>query len=73
MKWRWAALDTMPFLGFTIGILILTWWVTLPIGNLWLLMLSRIVMAALLYAGIMWISGAKIMRETIGYLIHKKS
>ena len=72
MKWRWAAMDTMPFLGFTIGILVLTWWATKPIENLWLLMLSRIVMAALLYAGIMWISGARIMRETIGYLLHKK-
>jgi hypothetical protein len=35
-------------------------------------MLSRIGMAALLYAGIMWISGAKIMRETTSYLLHKK-
>ena len=72
MKWRWAALDTMPFLGFTIGILALTWWITLPIENLWCLMLSRMAIAALLYGGIMWISGAKIMRETIGYLLHKK-
>ena len=72
MKWRWAALDTMPFLFFTIGILGFTWWITLPIENLWCLMLSRMAIAALLYGGIMWISGAKIMRETIGYLLHKK-
>ncbi|MBQ8274889.1 MAG: lipopolysaccharide biosynthesis protein [Bacteroidaceae bacterium] len=73
MKWRWAAMDTMPFLGFSIAVLAFTWWITLPIENLWALMLSRIAMAALLYAGIMWISGAKIMREAIGYILHKKS
>lgn len=71
LRWRWAASDTMPFLLFTIAILAFTWWVTLPIENLWLLMITRIVMAASLYAGLMWISGAKIMRETIGYLLHK--
>lgn len=72
MKWRWVALDTMPFLGFTLGILAFTWWITLPIENLWALMLSRIALAATLYAGIMWISGAKIMREAVDYLIHMK-
>ena len=66
-------MDTMPFRGFTIAVLAFTWWITLPIENLWALMLSRIAMAALLYAGIMWISGAKIMGEAIGYILHKKS
>lgn len=70
LRWRWAALDTMPFLFFTLAVLAVTWWLTRPIENLWLLMLSRIVMAAALYTGIMWMSGARIMRETIGYLLH---
>ena len=71
LRWRQAALDTLPFLGFTVAVLGFTWWVTLPIGNLWLLMLARILLAAVLYAGIMWASGARIMRETMGYLLHR--
>jgi hypothetical protein len=35
-------------------------------------MLSRIVMAATLYAGIMWLSGAKIMRESIKYIMKRE-
>jgi O-antigen/teichoic acid export membrane protein len=73
MKWRWAALDVMPYLGFTIAILAFSWWITLSIDGLWTLMLSRIAIAVLLYSGLMWISGAKIMREAIGFIIHKKS
>ncbi len=71
MRWRWVAMDTLPFLGFTVGVLALTWWVTQPIANLWLLMSARIVLATVLYAGIMWASGARIMREAMGYLLHR--
>jgi len=35
-------------------------------------MVCRIIMAAILYAGIMWVSGAKIMRETVGYLFKSR-
>lgn len=71
LKWMWAAMDILPFLCFTLCILAFTWWATRPLTNLWVLMLSRILLAAVLYAGIMWISGAKIMRETMEYLLHK--
>ncbi len=67
-----ALRDTVPFLVFTLIVLGLTWWLTKGIDNLWLLLLSRIVLAAILYGGIMWLSGAKIMRETIHYLFNKK-
>jgi len=38
---------------------------------MWLRMMCRIILAATLYAGIMWLSGAKIMRETIEYIAHR--
>ena len=63
-----ALKDTVPFLVFTIVVLAFTWWLTKGIGNLWLLLLSRILLAAVLYGGIMWLSGAKIMREAIQYV-----
>jgi len=67
-----ALKDIMPFLVFTLAVLGLTWWLTCGIENLWLLLISRILIAAMLYAGIMWVSGAKIMRETIHYIFKRR-
>ena len=64
-----ALKDIMPFLVFTLAVLGVTWWLTCGFANLWLLLISRVLIAAALYAGIMWLSGAKIMRETIHYFI----
>ncbi len=64
-----ALKDIMPFLVFTLAVLGVTWWLTCGFVNLWLLLISRVLIAAALYAGIMWLSGAKIMRETIHYFI----
>ena len=72
LRWHWVALDILPFLFFTIGVLAITWWITQTIDNLWLLMISRIVLAVVLYTSIVWISRAKIMRETMDYILHKK-
>ena len=71
LRWREALKDILPFLLFTLIVHSFTWWVTSGISIMWLRMVSRIVMAAVLYAGIMWLSGAKIMRETVGYLAHR--
>ena len=64
-----ALRDVMPFLVFTLAVLAVTWWLTNDITNLWLLLTSRILIAAALYGGIVWLSGAKIMREAIHYII----
>ncbi len=68
-----AMKDILPFLVFTLAVLALTWWLTSGFTNLWLLLISRIIIAAVLYAGIMWVSGAKIMREAIQYIFRMKS
>ena len=65
-----ALRDTVPFLALTLAVLALTWWLTRGIGSLWLLLVSRILLAAVLYCGLVWLSGAKIMREAIHYMIH---
>ena len=67
-----ALKDTVPFLVFTLLVLGLTWWLTKGIENLWLLLISRVLIAAALYAGTMWLSGAKIMRESIHYIFNRK-
>jgi len=68
-----ALKDIMPFLVFTLAVLALTGWLTSGITNLWLLLFSRILIAAVLYGGIMWVSGAKIMREAIQYVLRMKN
>lgn len=68
-----ALRDVVPFLLFTLLVMGLTWWLTRSITNLWLLLISKILIAATLYAGIMWLSGAKIMRESVQYILHKKN
>lgn len=86
LVWQWWAhklvglrlwhvvLDVAPFLVFTLLVLGFTWWATLPLRHMPLvLLLSRIALAAVLYAGIMWLSGAKIMKESIDYLRHKQT
>lgn len=72
LRWREALKDILPFLVFTLLVHSFTWWATNGISIMWLRMISRIIMAATLYAGIMWISGAKIMRESIQYLVKSK-
>jgi len=72
LRWRDVLKDTLPFLLFTLMVHSFTWWATNGIPIMWLRMVSRIFMAATLYAGIMWISGAKIMRESIQYLVKSK-
>ena len=63
--------DVVPFLVFTLLVMAATWWLTRGISNLWWLLISKIVIAATLYAGIMWISGARIMRESIQYIFKR--
>lgn len=69
----WSVLkDVVPFLVFAAGVMVFTWWVTRPIENIYLLLCAKIVIAAVLYVGITYISGARIMRESINYLRKKK-
>lgn len=63
--------DILPFLFFTVLVMGVTWWITRNIANPWLLLASKILIAIALYAGLMWLSGAKIMRESIDFLIHR--
>ena len=65
--------DILPFFIFTVLVMATTWWLTRGIENLWTLLFCKIGIASLLYGGIMWLSGAKIMRESIQYIFHKNN
>lgn len=61
-------MDILPFLCIAGGIMIATHYLTLSIANIYLLFASKILIAAVLYIAIMWLSGAKTFRESLQYL-----
>ena len=68
----WEALsDVLPFLLLSAACMALTWWITSPIESLWLLLVAKVVLAAVFYVTAIWISGARIMRESVDYLLHR--
>ena len=67
-----ALKDLLPFAVITAMVLFATYHLTACIANAYLLMLSKIAVAALLYMGIMWLSGAKIFKESIQFLFKRK-
>jgi O-antigen/teichoic acid export membrane protein len=63
--------DTMPFLLAAAAVMAVTYAVTLPVGNLWLLLLTRIVVAAVLYYAVMRGLNVAILRECIQFIRKK--
>jgi uncharacterized membrane protein len=62
----------MPFLLTAAVVMIITYFVTLPITTLWLLLLCRIAMASILYLGIMRLLNVTILNECIEMVKGKK-
>ncbi len=63
-----ALRDVLPFMLTAVAVMAFTWWATKNIQDLYLLFAAKVLMAASLYIGIMWLSGARILREAVGYL-----
>lgn len=68
-----ALKDVVPFALAAAGVMLATHWITRPLTNLYLLLPAKVVVAAALYGGVMWLSGAVTFRESLQYLFHKKS
>ena len=64
-------MDIVPFLVIAGSVMVVTYFLTLKINNIHLLFISKIIIAALLYILIMWMSGAKTFKESIQYLNNK--
>ena len=60
--------DILPFAFTAAVVMVVTGFVTLSIENLWLLLLSRVVIAAVLYYGVMRIAGAVILKECLAFI-----
>jgi O-antigen/teichoic acid export membrane protein len=72
----WSALaDILPFFLLAAGVMAFTWYITMPIQNIFLALGVKIALAFSLYTGLSYLSGAQIMRETLDYIkhLHRKS
>lgn len=63
--------DITPFLVVAAMSMVVAYFVTQQIANIYLLLIAKVIVAAALYLGTMWLMGAKIMRECIGYLLKR--
>ena len=64
-------LDTMPFMLAALAVMVATYFLTITIDSLPLLLISRIVLAALLYFAVMKAARVKILDECIRYFSKK--
>lgn len=64
--------DILPFMLISLLTMLVTYFITKDIENLILLLVSRVLLAAVIYVGILWLMKAEILRECVGYLKKKK-
>ena len=65
--------DVFPFLGISILCMGCTYQITRGIENIYLMFIAKIIVAAALYASIMYLTKATVFRESLHYLFqHKK-
>lgn len=63
-----ALKDILPFMLIAAATMLATYFLTRSIENLYLLLAARIIIAAVIYISTLWILGANILKECIGYL-----
>ena len=63
--------DIVPFGLAAAGVILVTGYLTTSITNLWLLLLCRVVVAAILYLLVMKVARAKILDETLDFVRNK--
>ena len=67
-KLSFLLMDILPFAIIAGGVMVITYHFTLFIDNLYLLFISKVFLAGLLYIAIMWLSKAKTLKECWLYL-----
>lgn len=65
--------DILPFGIIAALVMLATHWLTVYIEWIWLLFITRIMLAASLYLLCMWASGAVTFKESINYLLKKRN
>lgn len=60
--------DVLPFALAATAVMLFTGWATATVSPLWLLLVVRVALAAVLYVGIMWIARVQILKECLKFL-----
>ncbi len=66
-----ALKDILPFLLVAAATMVITYFATCWIEHLVLLLVARILLASIIYLGTLWLLGAKILKESVSYLLKK--
>ena len=66
-----ALKDILPFAFISLAIMIVTWYLTMSISNIYLLLISRIILAATFYIAIMKLFKVKMMEECINFFVKR--
>ncbi len=70
LRWRDALKDVVPFFAFALGVMLLCGWFTWAMEISWLRLVIRIILAIILYVGLLWVARAQILRDSIHYVFH---
>ena len=73
LRLREAVSDLFPFAATAALVMAATAFVTSPLDNVYLLFAVKILVAAALYVGVMWLFGSSTLKECAGYLRKKRS
>jgi hypothetical protein len=63
--------DTMPYCFIMLGVLVITYLISKNISNIYILFISKVFIAVILYSFLTYVSGSKIFRESLNFLIPK--
>ena len=72
LRFRHTAKDVVPFMLCGAGVMALTYMATLTIGNLYLLLSVRVLVAAVLYYGVMRLLNVAILHECMQFIKKKR-
>ena len=64
----YLGVDILPFLFIAACVMTATYYFTLSISNIYLLFVSKITIAAIMYLLTMWASGVNTFKESLQYL-----
>ena len=73
LKLRHALMDILPYAAIAATVMVITYYTTRSIENIYLRLASKIVLAAALYVATMWGSRSVTFKESIQYFIKKKT
>ena len=73
IKLRKFLIDTLPYLLMAISVMVATHYLTLSIDNMYVLLIARIIIAALLYVAAAWTVRSKELYEITNFLFRRKA